>query len=76
MLWWGEEDRMKQPDMARKIGLTVENAHAPFVRANSVWEDNPAGEQYLGSLLDCIKECHELSVPVLVVHITGFKAAP
>ena len=75
-LWWGEKGRMKQPDMARKMGLIVENVHAPFLRANSIWEDNQAGDRYLDSLLGCIKECSELSVPVLVVHITDFGDEP
>ena len=29
-LWWAESDRNSQPDMARGIGLEIDNIHAPF----------------------------------------------
>lgn len=76
MLWWGDKDRMVQPKLVREFGLEVENAHAPCNNANSIWEENAAGEEYVKTLFRSIEECSELSVPVLVVHITSFRAEP
>ena len=76
MLWWGDKDRRVQPKLAREAGLEVENAHAPCNNANSIWEDNAAGEEYVRALFQSIEECCELSIPVLVVHITSFREYP
>lgn len=76
MLWWGDKDRMVQPKLAREALMEVENAHAPCNNANSIWEDNAVGEEYVKDLFQCIEECSELSVPMLVVHITSFKEEP
>lgn len=76
MLWWGDNDRMVQPKLTKEALLEVENAHAPCNNANSIWEDNAAGEEYVKTLFQSIEECCELSVPVLVVHITSFREEP
>ena len=30
-LWWAEADRNFQPDMARRIGLEIDNIHLQFI---------------------------------------------
>jgi sugar phosphate isomerase/epimerase len=72
-LWWGDEDgRDLQPDIARNFGLFVDNIHAPFDNPNSLWLDSRAGEQYLETLIACVDECKLHSIPVAVIHLTGF----
>lgn len=71
-LWWGDEDRHRQPEMARKLGLEIDNIHTPFYRPNDLWLDTPEGEDYLNMLMQCVTDCAQHQIPVAVAHITGF----
>lgn len=79
LLWWGEFEGdlplKEQPDTARKYGLQVENAHAPFDGCNQLWLPGEEGDRYAESLIACINGCAETQVPILVVHLTD-KATP
>lgn len=76
MLWWAEEDKHTQPDLARSIGLEVENIHAPFKNVNSLWHDGIDGDDYLNVLMKCVEDCMIHEIPTMVVHITGFSDPP
>ncbi len=42
LLLWADyfnTDYKNFPDYARSAGLDVENAHAPYMNANALWED-------------------------------------
>jgi len=69
-LWWGDNIEDKQPDLARKIGLEIDNIHAPFYNPNSLWTDNLAGEDYLNMLISCVNDCKTYDMPTVVIHIT------
>lgn len=75
-LWWGDEDKHLQPEMARKIGLEIDNIHAPFNHPNELWLDNVDGEEYLNMLNLCVSDCARYNIPVVVIHITGFSNPP
>lgn len=72
-LWWGEYDGgmplRRQPEEARRLGLTVENAHAPFDGCNELWLPGEAGERYADGLIDALRGCRDTGVPVLVAHL-------
>ena len=36
-IWWAEEGSIMQPDMMRKIGLEIDNIHAPFQNPDALW---------------------------------------
>lgn len=75
-LWWEGVEKDKAPDFARKQGLEVAYAHAPFDNADSLWMDDLAGEEYLNSLLSCVGGCKTHEIPTAVIHITGFSDPP
>lgn len=75
-LWWGDESRDLQPEMARKSGLDIDNIHAPFDKPNSLWTDGPDGDAYAGMIGSCIRDCAQHNIPAVVVHITGFSDPP
>ena len=75
-LWWKGEDKDLQPDLAIKAGLAIDNIHTPFENPNSFWTDELAGEEYLDTLISCINDCKRHSIPVAVIHITGFSETP
>ena len=76
ILWWQEDDKHLQPEMARKIGLEVENIHVPFNNPNSLWKDGFDGEDYTNMLITCLDDCHKHAIPSAVIHITGFSDPP
>lgn len=71
-LWWGDENKNLQPEMARKSGLQIDNIHAPFDHPNDLWLDNLNGENYLNMLISCVEDCMHHNIRVAVIHITGF----
>lgn len=80
LLWWGEFEGdiplMEQPDAARRLGLTVENAHAPFAGCNALWQDGLDGDGYADRLIRCVHQCADTGVPTLVVHLTDLADPP
>lgn len=74
LLWWGAFDGdiplSAQPELARRMGLEVENAHAPFDGCNDLWVPGEAGDAYARGLMRSLEECAAAGVPVLVAHIT------
>ena len=79
-LWWADAPdgltRTAQADLARKTGLTVENAHAPFDDCNDLWVPGLRGDEAAAALLACVSDCAAARVPVLVVHLTDGPAPP
>jgi L-ribulose-5-phosphate 3-epimerase len=75
-LWWGDESKHLQPEMARKLGLQIDNIHTPFNHPNDLWFDGLDGEDYLNMLISCVNDCVQHNIPVAVVHITGFSKPP
>lgn len=70
LLWadYFDPDYQMFPEYARRAGLFVENAHAPYKYANAVWEDGPEGDEYAAHIVRCVNECAQNGVPTLVVH--------
>lgn len=70
LLWadYFDADYQMFPVYARRAGLFVENAHAPYKDANAIWEAGAAGDEYAAHILRCIEECAQNGVPSLVVH--------
>ena len=71
-LWWGGND--KEPDLARKIGLEIDNIHTPFNNNTSIWFDGLDGEDYRDRLISCVEDCHThgISTAVIHIHLTPF----
>ena len=73
-LFWGAFDGgpplHRQPELARRAGLRVENAHAPFDGVNALWTPGDDGDRYAASLVEALEGCAASGVPVLVAHLT------
>lgn len=78
MLWWGGEfdqspgEYLTHPSLARTYGLTVENAHLPYIMANELW----TGGSFEKLLLDGLQNCSKYDVPVLVAHVSEGVSPP
>ena len=79
LLWadYFDSDYKKFPSYAEKQGLFVENAHAPYMEANSIWKDGIAGDEYTSHIIRCVEDCSRFNIPTLVVHpINGVTPLP
>ncbi len=53
---------------AARRGLLFTSIHAPFGKADAMWREGEAGEAMTKSLLDCLDDCANHAVPVMVLH--------
>jgi sugar phosphate isomerase/epimerase len=76
VLFWGEKFleidgyRDLHPEMARGMGLGIENIHAPIGEANLFWIDSGDSDDYEKRMLQCITDCAKYDIPAVVYHIT------
>ncbi len=75
-LWWGAADREQQPALARAAGLMIDNAHAPFRGANSLWSKGEEGDAHLKELTDTVEDCARHGIKTAVIHAAGFRDIP
>ena len=64
------ETKHLNPELARKVGLNIENIHTPFEGANKFWMDLIDGDEYLDSQISCIHDCAVHSIQTMVLHIS------
>jgi len=78
LLWWsngfgrdcfGWDDYRKGPQIAREVGLFIENIHTPVQNQNNLWLDNLDGENLIDCYLQCIADCAKFEIPTMVVHL-------
>ena len=82
--WWDdsfrEEEGLSKEEQAcliRSGGLTIENAHLQFDRANDLWLDTLDGQALLERYLSDLDGLAEFHIPVAVLHPTrGFAPPP
>ncbi|NLW70712.1 MAG: sugar phosphate isomerase/epimerase [Eubacteriaceae bacterium] len=70
LLWAGyfDKDYKLFPEYASKIGLQIENAHAPYLHANDLWKDTLDGQAAFDELAVCIEECAAHGIQTVVMH--------
>ena len=72
-LWWNGDNKHDQPEMARKVGLQIDNIHTPFNEPNRLWLDGDDGEEYQNMLISCVNDCKTHNISTAVIHLTSFK---
>ena len=79
LLWadYFDADYRDFPKYADKEGLFVENMHAPYLKANSIWDEATLGQEYTDHIIACVKDCADYHIPTLVMHpINGVTPVP
>ncbi len=66
----------KAAELSAKIGIELENIHAPFAGINSIWQEGDAGEAMLEGLIDCVHSCAENGISLTVVHLSSGENSP
>ena len=70
-------DKTKTTEWAReadRLGLIYQSIHSPFYEVRYLWEDGDKGKEVANGLIDCVKDCHDNHIPVMVIHpFIGFE---
>ncbi len=74
MLWWSDrfgrgEGYEKDAGLARDAGLWIENMHAPVHGQNDLSLNNEQGDQVFRDYLQCVEDCCQHQIPVVVLHL-------
>jgi sugar phosphate isomerase/epimerase len=82
LLWWGDEfigfdgNTNHLPEIARTIGLEIENVHAPFDKTNRIWTESVDAEDIVKRYAQCILDCSHHNIPTVVIHLTNGDTPP
>ena len=71
MLLWADyfdKDYKLFPEYARNAGLIIDNAHAPYLNANHLWEDTIDGQEAYQEIITCLEDCAAYTVSTIVMH--------
>ena len=66
--WSGKESIRQARAAAESTGLFYQSVHSPFKHADRMWLDSEDGEPALSELLDCLRDCAEFGVGIMIVH--------
>jgi len=66
--WSGKETVRAGRQAAESTGLFYQSVHAPFGKVDRIWADSPEGEVILSELFDCLHDCAEFGVSIMIVH--------
>ena len=65
---WTPGDMARRAGIIRERGLYFQSVHAPFKNAHKPWEEGEEGEAEIDSLIECIRECAAVGVPIVIIH--------
>lgn len=72
--WSKKGDIAPLKKLSEELNLIYQSVHAPFEYMLDVWNGGEKGEKAIGDLINCIEDCAENNIPILVVHaIIGFE---
>lgn len=54
--------------VADETGMIFQSVHAPFRMAKDFWTDGEGASDGLNKLLECVDNCAEANVPIIVMH--------
>lgn len=58
----------KYKELADENGLIFQSVHAPFANAAKMWGNDAEAKNAVQELVQCVKDCAEVNVPILVIH--------
>lgn len=71
---WNREKLGEFRAAADKCGMIWQSIHAPFTQVRYMWNEGELGEQVTNELIECVKDCADHGVPVMVIHpFIGFE---
>lgn len=68
---WHKEQTEEIANEAARLGLFQQSIHSPFsgdYKVRFLWEGGEAGEFVTRSLIECVEDCANFDIPVMVIH--------
>ena len=66
---WSRELNIKMlKEYGEGLGMTLQSVHAPFGKAARMWEPREQAQAAIDELLDCLQDCSDNDVPIMVCH--------
>lgn len=66
--WKPELDVKDLKSYGDELGLICQSMHAPFEKMADMWEEGDAAEIAVKELIQCVEDCAENDIPILVCH--------
>ncbi len=75
--WYPELNYSALKKHGDAIGLEIETLHAPFGKANSLWDENTnEGDYFIEELKKCILDAGNNGIPYVIIHVSIGNDAP
>ena len=75
--WYPETDFSVIKHHADSIGLEIETIHAPFDKANFMWDESTnIGDYFTETLKKCIRDAGNNAIPYVIIHTSIGNDAP
>lgn len=68
---WNKNNTEAIANEAARLGLIQQSIHSPFsgeYKVRYLWEGGEAGEFVTRSLIECVEDCANFDIPVMVIH--------
>jgi sugar phosphate isomerase/epimerase len=65
---WEIEKTADIARLARELNMEYQSIHSPFYEMNLVWREGEDGDRVTNMLIDCINDCAQNEIPVMVIH--------
>ena len=67
---WAKGDYLKNiAAVIKENGLIHQSVHAPFRKIEKIWDEGDDGEAMLNELIDCVNDCADVGVGIMVCHV-------
>ena len=74
---WHPEETSEVAKAAEKHGVIFQSIHSPFsgeCHVSEMWKEGEKGKAVAARLIDCVKDCANHNIPVMVIHpFIGFR---
>lgn len=71
---WNREKLPEFAAAAEKYDMIWQSIHAPFTQVRYMWNEGELGVQVTDELIECVRDCAQYHVPVMVIHpFIGFE---
>lgn len=65
---WTPGDMARRAEIIRSKGLIFQSVHSPFNKVHKPWEEGEEGDAVIDELIECVRECASVGVPIVVIH--------
>ena len=65
---WDRDETAKRRQAADRCGITYQSIHAPYEGVDAVWREGEAGDLFINTLSDCLDDCKNNGIDIMVLH--------